>query len=105
MKGLKNFKKDEWRYLGLWKQPLFSAYFWMHWRDGGFSENLKRRTGYKGCHTIIANGHFLINKKYYDKVGKQIEEKVKQRDNIFLDKMNFSVRGICKEGSKRYKKK
>ncbi|MCD4694357.1 hypothetical protein K8R62_03300 [bacterium] len=98
MKSLKDFNKDEWKYLGLWSQPLFSAYFWMHWRDGAFAQNFKIRTDYKEHHTIIANGHFLVNKKYYDKVGRQIKEKIKKKDKKFLSEIDFFVREICREG-------
>lgn len=118
MEKLEEFRKNEWHYLGLWKQPLFSAYSWVHWADGMFLEKIGIETKSSSIkNPIIANGNFLVNKKCLEDINIQIKERVRKKDRVFLNKLknvseefyrksNNSIEGIkrCEANNDNFKK-
>ena len=90
MKNIQEFRKDGWEYWGLWKQSLFSAYFWTQWRDQQFLK--KVRISVMPDALVILDGHFWVRKDVRESVRKQLEYFAARRDAGFYRSLEKNSR-------------
>jgi phosphohistidine swiveling domain-containing protein len=84
---LKNINLEQWQFLGLWKQDVFSACFWQTCFDGNINQKLLTKFGFIAANKdlLIANGgNFFYNKEAMENTKKYAAgEIVKDNLNIF----------------------
>lgn len=72
-------------YLGLWKQDLYSAWFWVEWHDKELAERFQVPLKEGGI--CIVNGHFAVKHEVIAEVRKCFLEKVEQNDKVFFERI------------------
>lgn len=85
MNLLKKFKKEDWEYLGLWKQSLLSACYWTDWQD----EDVLRSLGIKLTpgNVLVVSGHFFVKREALNELKDQLEVVIKRKDYRFIESL------------------
>lgn len=83
MQKMNTVNPSDWQHIGLWTQPIFAAYYWVHWYDA----EIVKRLGFDGLwpdNLFISNGNFILEKKFLDELHSRVERVIEQEDETFL---------------------
>ena len=61
---LNKVKTDDYQFVGLWKNDLFSAYFWVEWFDKKIISSLGFDIPFSGIFNLNG-GYFFVHKKSF----------------------------------------
>ncbi|MFH1053970.1 MAG: PEP-utilizing enzyme [Candidatus Woesearchaeota archaeon] len=79
------FKKEEWKLVGEWNQPLLSAFYWVNWYDEDQCKEMGLEIGKKDIFYI--NGYYFLNENNFPGLYAKIELKLKEKDKEFFKKI------------------